>query len=368
VTPRQRYQRDLKQGLIQADPAQHDAVDLLEALYFELMDARRAPDPKLSKRLLSIFGGQPENPPRGVYLWGNVGRGKTYLMDIFYDCLPFPDRLRTHFHRFMQRVHYDLKELKGEKNPLSQVAAAIAAETSVLCFDEFYVSDIGDAMILSGLLQALFGKGVVMLATSNVKPELLYENGLQRDRFIPAIRLLQEKLTVFHLDGDTDYRLRSLSQAELYHWPLGQQAENALQENLRQLAPDFSEGVQNAAIEILGRTIVSRYCADDVVWFEFADLCGGPRSVHDYIEIARIYHAVLLGNMPVLEAGLDDEARRFINLVDELYDRGVKLIISAQVPIDELYRGTALTKEFQRTRSRLLEMQSHQYLARPHRP
>jgi len=367
MTPLQRYQSDLDNDLILADDAQRLAIGLLDTLYLQLMADHQRRQKRLFGRVGALLRKGTEVPPAGIYFWGGVGRGKTYLMDIFYDCLPFENKLRTHFHRFMQRVHQDLRKFKGQKDPLRQVAKNIAAEVRVICFDEFFVSDIGDAMILAALLDELLAQGVVLITTSNIEPARLYENGLQRDRFLPAIRLLESHLRIHELGGSTDYRLRCLSQAELYHWPLDAGSDGLMLENFTNLAPDFAEAVKDEEVEILGRSIVSRYCADDVIWFDFERLCGGPRSVHDYIELARLYHAVLVGKVPQLDAARDDQARRFIHLVDELYDRGVKLILSAAVPMNDLYSGIVLRVEFQRTESRLLEMQSHEYLSRPHK-
>ncbi|MEZ5491364.1 MAG: cell division protein ZapE [Gammaproteobacteria bacterium] len=367
-SPRQRYQRDLDTKVIQLDRAQLEAVKRLDTLHRDLLLWRERMQSGPLGRIAMFLNREDPNPPRGLYFWGGVGRGKTYLMDVFYESLPFPNKLRTHFHRFMQRVHHELSGLKGEKDPLKKVAGRIADEASVVCFDEFFVSDIGDAMILSGLLEALFERHVVLITTSNIEPDRLYENGLQRARFLPAIKLLSENLETFHLDGGTDYRLRNLARAELYHYPLNAEGDAALQRNFANLAPDYAEAQVDQVIEILGRPIVSRYVSDDVAWFDFDQLCGGPRSVHDYIELSRIYHAVLLGNVPQLGDQRGDQARRFVNLVDELYDRGVKLIMTAAVPLPDLYNGTGLRAEFERTGSRLLEMQSHDYLARPHRP
>jgi cell division protein ZapE len=261
-----------------------------------------------------------------------------------------------------------LTTLKGEKDPLRIVGARISAAARVVCFDEFFVADIGDAMILAGLLQALFEQGTVMVSTSNIEPQRLYENGLQRQRFLPAIALIEAHMRVVELDGETDYRLRSLSKARLFHSPLDELAEPMLRASFEQLSPDFAEAEQDKVIEILGRPIASRFCSDDVIWFDFEALCDGPRSAFDYVEIARLYHAVLLGEVPQLGPDDEDRARRLINLVDELYDRGVKLIMTAAVPLDSLYVGGRLLSVFERTRSRQLEMQSHDYLTRPHRP
>lgn len=369
MTPAQRYQHDLDCGLISPDPAQLPAVQSLQRLFEQvqaMLQREQSWYRRWAGRLRPQEGGG-QSPP-GIYLWGDVGRGKTYLMDIFCDALPTETCLRTHFHRLMQRIHGELTALRGEQNPLLLVARKLASQARVICFDEFFVQDIGDAMILGGLLEALFEQGVVLVMTSNTEPDLLYANGLQRDRFLPAIRMIKARSVVVELAGNTDYRLRRLIRSRLYHWPLGETAEQQLADSFRGLAPDFQEAHAGEVIEILGRPIATRYCADDVVWFDFEQLCGGPRSAYDYIELARIYHAIILSNVPLLDAGRDDQARRFINLVDELYNHCVKLVLSAAVPLDQLYQGEALATVFQRTRSRLQEMQSQDYLARGHKP
>ncbi len=366
-TPLERYQRDLQRSDFVHDPSQEVAVEYLDDLYNRLM-ARQKRKPK---GLVALFGfykkSQPE-PERGLYFWGGVGRGKTYLMDNFYESLPFSDKLRTHFHRFMRRVHQELKTLPGEKNPLEIVADRIAKEARVICFDEFFVSDITDAMILGTLLEGLFRRGVSLVATSNIAPDGLYKDGLQRARFLPAIALLKAHTTVVNVDGGVDYRLRALEQAELWHYPLDSGANVSLRASFESLVPDLSEIEEQVELEVEGRRLVAIAEAEDVVWFDFATLCDGPRSQNDYIELAREYHAVILSSVPQLGVAKDDQARRFINLVDEFYDRNVKLIISCAVSLNSLYTGGRLSFEFERTSSRLLEMQSHEYLARPHRP
>jgi cell division protein ZapE len=364
TTPRERYHADLQRADFSPDPAQAHAVELLQDLYERLLaDSRR-------ERTLAGWWRRlrrtPREPERGLYLWGGVGRGKTYLVDTFFDCVPLQNKLRVHFHRFMQRVHADLKQLEGEKNPLETVADRLAAEARLVCFDEFFVTDIADAMILGGLMKALFARGVTLVATSNIVPDRLYENGLQRQRFLPAIEQIKRHTQVVNVDAGVDYRLRALERAELYHQPLDEEADLSLRRSFDSLAPEAGRHWER--LEINGRYLSSRMVADDVVWFDFGELCDGPRSQNDYIELARIYHAVLLSNVPQLGAGRDDAARRFINLVDEFYDRNVKLVISAEKPVTELYQGSRLAFEFQRTVSRLQEMQSHDYLAREHRP
>lgn len=364
MTPRQRYLQDLKRDGFQPDAAQELAVEKLQQVHDQLLAARRQPV-RLFDRLLRNRRGEPV---KGLYFWGGVGRGKTYLMDSFFESLPFQHKMRMHFHRFMRRVHRDLKRVKGSKNPLRLVADGIAQEARVLCFDEFFVSDIADAMILGTLLEELFARGVTLIATSNIEPDRLYENGLQRARFLPAIALVKRYCEVLNVDGGVDYRLRTLTQAGLYHCPLGPAAEEHLMAVFRNLAPSQDEVRRQVHLEVEGREIIARYVAEDVAWFDFAALCDGPRSQNDYIELAREFHAVLIGEMPVLGSERDDQARRFISLVDEFYDRNVKLALAAAAPLAQLYTGTRLAFEFERTRSRLLEMQSHEYLARPHRP
>jgi cell division protein ZapE len=365
TTPWQRYQADLKREDFSHDPAQEEAVRLLQDLYQRLLARRLERRGGLVGRWRRWRGHKIE-PEIGLYLWGGVGRGKTYLMDTFYESLPFSSKLRVHFHRFMQRVHAELTSLEGEKNPLEIVADRLAEEAVVVCFDEFFVTDIGDAMILGGLMEALFNRGVTLVATSNIEPAHLYENGLQRQRFLPAIALVEKYTKVVNVDAGVDYRLRTLQQAELYHYPLDEAADRSLGESFQRLALDTGKHWER--MEINGRYVTCRCVADDVAWFEFAELCDGPRSQNDYIELARIFHAVLLSGVPRFNADLNDQARRFINLIDEFYDRNVKMVIAAEVPLLELYGGGRLAFEFQRTVSRLQEMQSYDYLAREHKP
>lgn len=363
MTPQQLYQRSLAQQGMTPDPAQEQAVAALDDLQQRLL--AEPPRKSLLERLLPGLRRQRLEPVRGLYMWGGVGRGKTWLMDLFYESLPFEAKLRVHFHRFMRRVHQDLRSLAGQRNPLLGVADRFAADARVLCFDEFFVSDITDAMILGELLDALFARGVTLVATSNIPPRELYKDGLQRRRFLPAIDLLERHTEVLNVDGGTDYRLRSLERAEIYHTPLDAAADISLAASFDSLAPGVAS--EGEVLEIEGRPIRSRRLADDVVWFDFAALCAGPRSQNDYIELAREFHAVLLSDVPQFTARIEDQARRFISLVDEFYDRGVKLILSAAVPLEELYAGERLRFEFERTRSRLLEMQSREYLAQHHR-
>lgn len=358
LSPRQRYEADLKRPGFATDPAQARAVEQLQHVHTELL-ARKPRRAALGKRLAWPA-------VKGIYFWGGVGRGKTYLMDCFYESLPFSRKQRTHFHRFMQGVHEARKRYPDEQDPMAKVAADIAAQARVLCFDEFFVSDIADAMILARLLEVLFEHGVTLVATSNIAPDGLYKDGLQRQRFLPAIELIKTHTEVLQVDGGTDYRLRVLEQAEIYHHPLDAQADINLQQYFNAIAPE--PGVANACLSLHGRDLTTRHLADGVLWMDFSALCQGPRGTADYVEIARCFHTVLLSRVPMLTRDLEDESRRFVNLVDEFYDRGVKLILSAAEPLERLYQGERLQFEFQRTESRLREMQSHQYLAKPHLP
>jgi len=362
MSPYERYQKDLERPEFQRDSAQEDAVRRLQSLYDKLVVAESKRDKPLVKLRLKMNKGH-ETPVKGLYFWGGVGRGKTYLMDTFFESLPFKRKMRVHFHRFMQRVHKELKGLKGEKNPLEMVAKQFADEARVICFDEFFVSDIGDAMILATLMDGLFSRGVTLVCTSNILPDDLYRDGLQRARFLPAIELVKKHTDVVNVDGGVDYRLRSLEQAELFHFPLDEESDISLQRSFDSLA--IEGGSHSLELEINSRKLTAINHADDVVWFDFKELCDGPRSQNDYIELAREFHAVIISNVPVMGKGKDDQARRFVNLIDEFYDRNVKVILSAEAAITDLYEGGRLGFEFERTESRLLEMQSREYLEAP---
>jgi cell division protein ZapE len=365
--PLQRYQQDIERQVISADEGQRVLVGHLQDLYEQILQRDASELGALGRLRERLFPAKDAGAQiRGLYIWGGVGRGKTYLMDLFFDALPGESKMRTHFHRFMQRVHRDLASLQGQKNPLAQIAEQIALESRVLCFDEFFVRDIGDAMILAGLLEALFERQVILVATSNIEPSRLYEDGLQRERFLPAISLIERHTTTVEVRSGVDYRLRSLTQATLYHCPITSETEAKLKECFLELTPESTQMHKAAEIEILDRRISTRYCSKDVVWFDFDQICEGARSAFDYIELAKIYHAVILSGVPQMEEKSSDSARRFISLVDELYDRRVKLVIAADVPIAELYTGKRLSFEFERTESRLIEMQSEEYLAEQH--
>lgn len=359
-TPWQRYASDLQREGFTADPAQRRVVEHTQRLYDQLTSVTPPPSGWLAR----LLPARNRNTVKGLYLWGGVGRGKTYLVDCFFDCLPLQAKLRIHFHSFMQMVHRELRALTDTVDPLDRVAQRIAERARVLCFDEFHVSDITDAMLLGNLLKALFARGVVLVATSNEAPARLYWNGLQRDRFLPAIKLIEMHTEVVHVDSDTDYRLRALERAEIYHSPLDEAAESGLARSFAELAPE--PGQPGQVLEIEGRPVRSVRHADGVVWFDFSEICGGPRGAADYIELARCYQTVLIGGIPVFTATDDDCAKRFMTLVDEFYDRNVKLIVSAAVAPEALYEGERLTAPFQRTISRLQEMRTHEYLARQH--
>lgn len=359
MSVRSRYQRDIERGVIRPDPAQSVAIDALERLYQELLSR---PNPSLLRRLVR----RPPPAARGLYLYGPVGRGKTYLVDGFFAELPFEEKQRSHFHHFMRSVHREMRRRKDAEDPLRQIAQEQARRVRVLCLDELAVMDVADAMILGRLLEALVDEGVTLVATSNEHPDELYRDGLQRQRFLPTIEFLKSHAEVVRLDGGRDYRLEYLEHAEIYHVPAGAEADHLLDEAFDHLAPET--GTRRTSVEIEGRQIPARRLADGVAWFSFEALCSGPRSQNDYIELAHCYHTVLLSGIPVMDGQRDDEARRFISLIDELYERRVKLMATADAPVEELYQGDRLAFEFRRTASRLVQMQSHDYLAERHVP
>ena len=332
--PSQAYADGVAAGRWRDDPAQHPALRELDRIQRELLAARPA---GLLARL--GLGGRPA-PVKGLYLWGSVGRGKTFLVDLFYEGLPLERKYRTHFHRFMRGVHEQLRLHAGQSDPLAVIAREWRGRLQVLVLDEFFVTDIGDAMLLGRLLERLFAEGVTLVTTSNTAPGELYRDGLQRESFLPAIALLRANCVELTADGSEDYRLQALASG---------------------LEP------RRGNIQIEGRRIAVRGRGHGVAWFDFAELCEGPRSTHDYIEIAREFGVVLLGGIPVFDAANEDAARRFVNLVDEFYDRQVSLVCTAAAPPVALYHGTRLAGAFERTASRLIEMQSAEYLARTHR-
>ncbi len=359
---RQAYEDSLtREGHIR-DPAQLDVISRLEDLQRRI--AAHKPRRRGLLGFLSKSNGAEAGGVKGLYIWGGVGRGKTFLMDLFFDSLKIEKKKRIHFHRMMHDVHDRLHHLGDIEDPLDAVAESIAAETRVLCFDEFFVSDIGDAMILGRLLDGLFRRGVTLVTTSNSPPDELYQDGLQRQQFLPAIALLNNNTDLVHMDSGTDYRLRLLQKAGTYLTPDDDDAKQKLKFYFDESAT--SQIRENPELDVNGRQIAAKRCAKGIVWFDFMALCDGPRSQSDYIELARWYPSVIVSGVPCLDPMREDQTRRFIALVDEFYDRRVKLIISAAAPVQSLYSGKRLTLEFDRTISRLIEMQSAQYLALPH--
>ena len=361
MTPLERYQQELTRPDFSVDSVQAAAVSRLDAIYAGLL-AFNAPERRFLKRWRRAAA--PRTPLRGLYLWGAVGRGKTFMVDIFFDCLPEGIARRVHFHSFMRSVHRELKGIRGVQNPLDRVVAGWAEELRMLCLDEFHVVDITDAMLLSQLLSAMFERGISLVTTSNEAPDALYQGGLQRERFLPAIALLKAHLEVFELSSMVDYRLRTLTQAATYYHPQSRETEQALARQFAALAHGALQSSEPITIE--GRAIPVRMQAEGVVWFDFDALCGGPRAVADYIEIACCFHTVVVSGIPLFSDDQNDAARRFVNLVDEFYDSGVNLLVSAAAGPTSLYRGSRLNQPFQRTISRLIEMQSEEYLAKPH--
>jgi cell division protein ZapE len=352
---------------LEFDGGQMDAAVRLDRLSAGLAESSRSVREKVRGRLEWLPGPRIAHAPhRGLYLWGGVGRGKTMLMDWFYESLRLPRRERTHFYRFMRRVHGELRNLRRPSEPLDGVAQRLAKHARVICLDEFFVADIADAMILSGLFEGLFRRGVTLVATSNTPLEDLYKDGLQRERFLPAIELIRTHVEVLHLDGGVDYRLRQLEQAPTYLDSTREETPQLLKLRFAALAGDSAGGPEVLSIE--DRDIAASATGTGMARFEFDELCSGPRSQNDYIELARRFHTIFIANIPVFTTADEDAARRFIMLIDEFYDRGVKIVVSAAAAPPALYRGERLKLEFQRAASRLVEMQTQHYLAGAHRP
>ncbi|MEE7548167.1 cell division protein ZapE [Xanthomonas sp. Kuri4-1] len=374
MTPTQHYAAGVARGDWRDDPAQHAALAELDRIHAAIVDS--AQDGWLDR--LSAFWKKPE-PVRGLYFWGGVGRGKTFLVDLFYDGLPLPvfaaeagaqpvrggGKYRTHFHRFMRGVHERLREHAGQSDPLARIAQEWRDHLRVLVLDEFFVTDIGDAMLLARLLERLFAEGVTLVTTSNTAPENLYLNGLQRESFLPAIALLQKYCVELYAEGTEDYRMRALTRSPVYRAPLDADADAWLQGRWSELSGNAPARAGN--IEIEARHIAVRARGKSIAWFDFPALCEGPRGPSDYIEIAREFNTVLLGGIPRFDRMNEDAARRFVNLIDELYDRQVNLVCTAAEAPPLLYTGTRLAGAFERTASRLIEMQSAEYLATAHR-
>jgi cell division protein ZapE len=348
------YQQTLRSKGYRADAAQLRAVDALEQCETEWLDYKAKRSGLIGKLL------RWPTVPRGLYMHGGVGRGKSFLMDCFYNAIPLKRKTRLHFHEFMREVHRELAEMKGMVNPLEELGRRMGRRYVLICLDEFHVADITDAMILQRLLESLFAHRVSIITTSNFAPDGLYPNGLHRERILPAIALLKDKLDILNVDHGVDYRARTLEQVELYHAPLDAAADIALTSAFERLAESRDEP---AILHIEHREFPARRKAGGVVWFEFKTLCGGPRSQNDYLELATQFHTVILSNVPHMPPRLASEARRFTLLIDVLYDRRVKLIMSAAVPPEGLYTDGPLAHEFQRTISRLNEMQSKEFLS-----
>ena len=352
------YEAALKERGYSSDPAQLRAVDALERCANEWGAYKQ----RRSNSLKKLFVHPPI--PRGVYMFGGVGRGKSFLMDCFFNAVPLKRKTRLHFHEFMREVHRELRELQGTVNPLDALGKKIAARYKLICFDEFHVADVTDAMVLHRLLDSLFRHGVGFVTTSNFHPDGLYPDGLHRNRILPAIELLKSHLDVLNVDNGTDYRRRTLEHVPLYHCPLSDEAEREMEVTFGQLAETADE---SPVMTIESRQIHAYRRAGGVIWFDFKTLCGGPRSQNDYLELATQFHTLMLSRVPQMPPKMASEARRFTWLVDVLYDRRVKLVMTAEVPPESLYLEGPMSHEFPRTVSRLVEMQSAEYLAEPHR-
>lgn len=372
-SPLARYEQALSQGDFKPDDVQRDAITRLDAVQRALIarqpEAPAAAGKGLFGRLSRLVGKEKpaaQAPVRGLYMWGGVGRGKTWVMDLFFQSIPGDRKLRLHFHRFMLRVHEELAQLQGQSDPLLTLADRFKAETDILCFDEFFVSDITDAMLLGTLMEALFARGITLVATSNIPPDELYRNGLQRARFLPAIEQIKQHCDVMNVDAGIDYRLRTLTSAHLWNSPLNEATQAEMERMFKALAGSARD--EAPVLEINHRQMATLGVSEGVLAIDFLTLCGEGRSQHDYIELSRRFHSVLLYNVPVMIYKTEDQARRFLALVDEFYERHVKLVVAAETSLFEIYQGTRLKFEYQRCLSRLQEMQSEEYLRLPHLP
>ncbi|MDG2517624.1 cell division protein ZapE [Lysobacter soli] len=357
-SPSSLYAAGVSRGDWNEDPAQRPALRELDRIHAALRDP-----PK--RGLFGGLFGRKAEAPLGLYLWGGVGRGKTFLIDQFYDSLPFEQKRRTHFHRFMREVHAQLRTHAGTSDPLATIAREWGRDLRVLVLDEFFVNDIGDAMLLGRLMERLFAEGVALVTTSNTEPKNLYKDGLQRASFLPAIAQIEKHCKVLYLDSAQDYRLRTLTRSPVYRAPLDDASDTWLAERWRELTATCPHEAGPLVIE--GREIPVRALAEGHAWFDFAALCEGPRAASDYIEIATEYHTVLVGGIPLFDGRNDDPARRFVHLIDELYDRHVNLVCTAAAAPPALYTGKKLAHAFERTTSRLIEMQSAEFLSLEHR-
>jgi len=373
TSPLALYQQALNNGDYQPDDVQREAITRLDALQQALLAtpaAASASSGGLFGKLSRLMGKEktaPLQPVRGLYMWGGVGRGKTWLMDMFFRAIPGDRKLRLHFHRFMLRVHQELTELQGQTDPLEIIADRFKSQTDILCFDEFFVSDITDAMLLGTLMEALFARGISLVATSNIPPDDLYRNGLQRARFLPAIELIKRHCDVMNVDAGIDYRLRTLTSAHLWMQPLNDETLGEMERMFVALA-GVARDDEQPVLEVNHRPLPTLGMAEGVVAMDFHTLCGEARSQHDYIELSRRFHSVLLYNVPVMINRTEDQARRFLALVDEFYERHVKLVVAAETSLFDIYQGERLKFEYQRCLSRLQEMQSEEYLRLDHLP
>jgi len=366
------YEQALASNEFKPDEVQREAISRLDAIQQALValkPADAAPAKGLFGRLNKLIGKEKstaQTPVRGLYMWGGVGRGKTWIMDLFFQSIPGDRKLRLHFHRFMLRVHQELTQLQGQSDPLNVIADRFKAETDVLCFDEFFVSDITDAMLLGTLMEALFARGITLVATSNIPPDDLYRNGLQRARFLPAIEQIKQHCDIMNVDAGIDYRLRTLTSAHLWNAPLNEASAKEMDRMFKALSGGGRE--EAPVLEINHRAMPTKGVREGVLAIDFVTLCGEGRSQHDYIELSRRFHSVLLFDVPVMIYKTEDQARRFLALVDEFYERHVKLVVAAESSLFEIYQGTRLKFEYQRCVSRLQEMQSEEYLRLPHLP
>jgi len=358
VTPTEHYQQQIRNNTFQQDEVQLHTLVSTQRLYDDLINSQDK-----SSLLTRLF--KKKQPIRGLYLWGGTGRGKTWLVDSFYACLPFPDKQRTHFHSFMRDIHGRLQQLPKTPNPLKIIAADLAKTTRLLCLDEFHVHDIGDAMIMAGLLEALFHQGITLVATSNIAIDDLYMNGLQRERFMSTIDLLKQFTREINLGHGNDYRFQHLEKSGTYYIGDSQDGDVFLQQQLEVIAPCPAK--HHRQIVINNRAIDYIAFADDIIWFDFEQICNTPRADSDYINIAEICHTILIGNIPYMHEEHDNIAKRFIHLIDAIYDHQVKCIMTAVDEPQNLYHGKVLTRAFERTISRMIEMDSAKYLALPHK-
>lgn len=352
MTPLEYYKEQCDQSVIFEDPKQLAVMQQLQRIYLELLQEHNA-----RQGILSFF--HKSKMIKGLYLWGGVGIGKTFMMDCFYKCIPFKEKMRMHFHQFMKLVHQELKKYQGEKDPLQLIAKKFSRQVMLLCFDELFVSDITDAMLLGHLFRALFKQGVCLVTTSNTAPDDLYKNGLQREQFLPAIEMLKQNTLVMHVPTVIDYRLRHLKEAGVFYCPLDENARLNMEKSFESLRGD--NPVSTDDVIILGRPIKIKKQTDKIIWFDFAEICKVPRSQNDYLAIAEKYNTVFISDIPVIPDNAKDTICLFITLVDVFYDARVRLVFSAAEPVGEIYSRGYMVLEYTRTHSRLLEMQSTDY-------